>query len=184
TYINTKGIKGGKILQTVITITKVVSIGGLIVFGFLYLKPDIWQQNWTAIWELRKINVDGSFQAYANLPAIGGAIAAALVGAIMSYEAWNNVTFIAGETKNPKRNIGLSLLIGVVLVMTMYVLLNLMFMAVLSLPDIANQPKDQSGIGAAQSFFGPVGTGIIVVLILVSTFGCNNGLIISGARVY
>jgi len=184
TYINTRGIKGGKILQTVFTITKVLSIGGLILFGFLHIKADVWQQNWTALFDLKKINLDGSIQAYPDLPALGGALAAALVGAIMSYEAWNNVTFIAGEIRNPKRNIGLSLLIGVLLVVAIYVLLNLMFTAVLPLHDIATQPKDRVGIGAAQAIFGPIGTAIIALLIMVSTFGCNNGLILSGARVY
>jgi len=184
TYLNTKGIKGGKIVQTIFTATKVLSIGGLIVFGFIHLRPEIWTQNWSDVWALKKINPNGSFQVYEGLPAFGGAIAAALVGAIMSYEAWNNVTFVAGEIRNPKKNIGLSLVIGVLLVIAIYGLLNLMFTAVLPLNDIATPEKDRVGIAAAQAIFGPLGTAIIAVLIMVSTFGCNNGLIISGARVY
>jgi len=184
TYLNTKGIKGGKIVQTIFTITKVLSIGGLIVFGFIHLKPTIWEQNWSDIWALKRIGTDGGITQYTNYPAFGGAIASALVGAIMSYEAWNNVTFVAGEIRNPKKNIGLSLIVGVLLVMTIYVLLNLMFTAVLPLIEIAGPEKDRVGIAAAQAVFGPVGTGFIAILIMVSTFGCNNGLIISGARVY
>lgn len=183
TFINTRGIETGKHVQTGFTLAKVLSIGGLIVFGFIHLDLDVWNQNWSNPWDLQRINPDGSTQSYPDLSALGGALAAALVGAIMSHEAWNNVTFIAGEVRNPKRNIGLSLLIGVLLVMLVYVLLNLMFTAVLPLHEIATQEKDRVGIGAAQAIFGSTGTAVIAVLIMVSTFGCNNGLIISGARV-
>lgn len=184
TYINTKGIKGGKILQTVFTATKVLSIGGLIIFGFIHLDKQVWNQNWSEVWTLKKITASGEIQWYPDIPALGGALAAGLVGAIMSYEAWNNVTFVAGEIRNPKKNIGLSLIIGVLLVTSIYVLLNLMFLAVLPLNDIAGAEKDRVGIVAAEAIFGSIGTGVIAFLIMVSTFGCNNGLIISGARVY
>lgn len=184
TYINTKGVKGGKVIQTVFTSTKVLSIGGLILFGFLFLKRDVWTVNWADAWNFRHLSSDGVFTSYNSLPDLGGALAAALVGAIMSYEAWNNVTFVAGEIKNPKRNIGLSLLLGTVLVTAIYVLLNLMFTAVLPLQAIASPEKDRVGIAAAQSIFGGSGTAVIAALIMVSTFGCNNGLILSGARVY
>ncbi len=102
----------------------------------------------------------------------------------MSYEAWNNVTFVAGEIQNPKRTIGLSLSVGVILVTSIYVLLNLMFTAVLPLSEIATPEKDRVGIAASQAIFGATGTGIMAVLMMIATFGCNNGLIISGARVY
>lgn len=184
TYINTRGVRGGKIVQTVFTSTKILSIGGLIIFGFIYLKPEVWAQNWTDIWNLRSLSTDGSFKEYSNFPALGGALASALVGAIMSYEAWNNVTFVAGEIKDPKRNIGRSLLIGTVLVISIYVLLNLMFTAVLPLQEIASPEKDRVGIAASHAIFGANGTIVIAILIMIATFGCNNGLILAGARVY
>jgi len=184
TLINTRGIKIGKVLQSVFTITKVLSIAGLIVFGFLHLDIEIWKQNWTNIWNLKRIGTDQSITQYPTLPALAGALASALVGAIMSYEAWNNVTFVAAETKNPKKNIALSLLIGTLSVMVIYVLLNLMFTAVLPMNEIASADKDRVGIVASEAIFGYVGTAIIAILIMISTFGCNNGLILSGARVY
>jgi APA family basic amino acid/polyamine antiporter len=184
TYVNSRGVKGGKILQTVFTATKILSIAGLIIFGFIYLKPDVWSRNWENIWDLRSLNREGLFSNYPGLPALGGALASGLVGAIMSYEAWNNVTFVAGEIRDPRRNIGLSLLIGTLLVTIIYILLNLMFTAVLPLQEIASAEKDRVGTAASQAIFGPSGTIVIAVLIMVATFGCNNGLILAGARVY
>jgi APA family basic amino acid/polyamine antiporter len=184
TYFNTRGLKGGKIIQTTFTLTKVLSIAGLIGFGFLYLKPEVWSGNWAEAWNFRQLSVQGVWTEYPGLPALGGALAAALVGSIMSYEAWNNVTFVAGEIRNPKRNIGLSLLIGTVLVTAIYVLLNVMFTAVLPLQAIASPDKDRVGIAASQAIFGSGGTAVIAVMIMIATFGCNNGLILSGARVY
>lgn len=94
------------------------------------------------------------------------------------------MTFVAGEINNPKRNIGLSLLLGTLLVTLIYVLLNLMFTMVLPLTEIATPEKDRVGIAASQAIFGSNGTAIIALLIMVATFGCNNGLILAGARVY
>ncbi|WP_375141986.1 APC family permease [Pedobacter sp.] len=184
TYINTKGVKGGKWIQLIFTLTKIASIAGLIIFGFIYFKSEAVSINWSDAFQLQKILPDGSFLSYENLPALGGALASALVGAIMSYEAWNNVTFVAGEINNPKKNIGLSLLLGTVLVTLIYVLLNLMFTMVLPLTEIATTEKDRVGIAASQAIFGADGTVIIALLIMVATFGCNNGLILAGARVY
>jgi APA family basic amino acid/polyamine antiporter len=103
---------------------------------------------------------------------------------VISYDAWNNVTFVAGEIKNPKRNIGLSLLIGTAVVTLIYVSVNVMFTAVLPLEAIATPEKDRVGIVAAQAIFGQSGTAVIAVLILISSFGCANGMILAGARVY
>jgi APA family basic amino acid/polyamine antiporter len=184
TYINTRGVKGGKIIQTIFTSTKILSIGGLILFGFIYLKHDVWSANWNTAWDFKKLDTAGVSEGYTSIPALAGAFAAALVGAIMSYEAWNNVTFVAGEIKDPKKNIWLSLLAGTLLVTLIYVLLNLMFTAVLPLQDIASAEKDRVGLAASHAIFGNQGTAIIALLIMVATFGCNNGLILAGARVY
>ncbi len=184
TYVNRNGVKGGKIVQTVFTSTKILSIAGLIVFGFVFFREEVWTANWLDGWRLYRTDTSGNIFSYEYIPALGGAIASALVGAIMSYEAWNNVTFVAGEINNPRRNIGLSLLLGTGLVTLIYVLLNLMFTAVLPVEDIASAAKDRVGIVASEAIFGPSGTIIIAVLILIATFGCNNGLILAGARVY
>lgn len=185
TYINTKGVNGGKVIQTTFTLTKLLSLLGLIVFGLIFMEPDVWAANWDAatMWDLHKLNVDGSIETYTTIAALG-AIAASMVGSIFSSDSWNNVTFIAGEIKNPQRNIGLSLALGTIIVTVIYLLTNIMYTGVLSLQDIAASDKDRVGVTASQVIFGGAGTIIIAVMIMISTFGCNNGLIMSGARVY
>jgi APA family basic amino acid/polyamine antiporter len=113
-----------------------------------------------------------------------GAIAASMIGSVFSSDAWNNVTFIAGEIKNPKRNIGLSLFFGTLIVTIIYVAANIMYTAVLPLHDVATADKDRVAVAAADVIFGNAGTIIIALMIMISTFGCNNGLILAGARVY
>lgn len=183
TYINTRGVKGGKLIQTTFTLTKLLSLFGLIVFGLLALKADVWNANWTAAWNMHSLNKDGSVSSY-TLAAALGAIAASMVGSIFSSDAWNNVTFIAGEMKNPQRNIGLSLFLGTLIVTLIYVSANVMYTGVLPLQEIANAEKDRVAVAASNVIFGNIGTLVIAVMIMISTFGCNNGLILAGARVY
>ncbi len=183
TYINTRGVKGGKAIQTTFTITKILSLFGLILFGLLLARGDVWKANWSDAWNLQSLNMDGTFGSY-TLAAAFGAIAAAMVGSIFSSDAWNNVTFIAGEIKNPQRNIGLSLFLGTFIVTLIYVLANVMYTAVLPLNDLAHAAKDRVGVAASTQIFGTAGTIVIALMIMVSTFGCNNGLILAGARVY
>ncbi|MDX2047908.1 MAG: amino acid permease [Chitinophagaceae bacterium] len=183
TYINTKGIKGGKLIQTTFTVTKLISLFGLIVFGFfLAAKSDIWDANWTDAWAMKSVSETGSAEIIGT--AMLGAIAAAMVGSIFSSDSWNNVTFIAGEIKNSKRNIGLSLFLGTMIVTIIYVVTNLMYISVLPLNEIAFAKQDRVAVAAANVIFGNVGSYVIAVMIMISTFGCNNGLILAGARVY
>ena len=184
TYINTKGVQGGKMIQSTFTITKLASLFGLIVFGFLLAsKASIWDANWANAWEMKTIASDNSTTPIFGV-AILGAIAASMVGSIFSSDAWNNVTFIAGEIKNPKRNIGLSLFLGTLIVTVIYISANLMYLSVLPLNEIANAPADRVAVAASNVIFGNIGTYVIAVMIMSSTFGCNNGLILAGARVY
>jgi APA family basic amino acid/polyamine antiporter len=183
TYINTKGVKGGKIIQTTFTMTKLISLFGLIGFGFLAFKGDIWTANWTNAWDLHNLNKDGSVTSLTAATALG-AIAAAMVGSIFSSDAWNSVTFVAGEMKNPKRDVALSMMFGTIIVTIIYVLANVVYTGVLSLHDITIADKDRVAVAASHVIFGNIGTYIIAVMIMISTFGCNNGLILSGARVY
>lgn len=184
TYINTKGVQGGKMIQSTFTITKLASLFGLIGFGFLLAsKASIWDANWTNAWEMKTIASDNSTTPIFGV-AILGAIAASMVGSIFSSDAWNNVTFIAGEIKNPKRNIGLSLFLGTLIVTVIYISANLMYLSVLPLNEIANAPADRVAVAASNVIFGNIGTYVIAVMIMISTFGCNNGLILAGARVY
>jgi APA family basic amino acid/polyamine antiporter len=116
--------------------------------------------------------------------ALMGAIASAMSGSIFSSDSWNNVTFIAGEIKNPKRNIGLSLFLGTLIVTIIYVTANLMYLNVLPLHDIAFAPSRRLAVLSANAIFGSSGAYVIAIMIMISTFGCNNGLILAGARVY
>jgi APA family basic amino acid/polyamine antiporter len=183
TYINTRGIKGGKAIQTTFTLTKLLSLFALIVFGLIMMKPEVWSANWLYAWDIHKLNKDGSVAGYTMAAALG-AVAAAMVGSVFSSDAWNNVTFIAGEIRNPKRNIGLSLLFGTLLVTIIYVAANVMYTAVLPMQAIASAEKDRVAVVASTVIFGNAGTIIIAIMIMISTFGCNNGLILAGARVY
>jgi len=184
TFVNTRGVKTGKLVQNTFTITKLLSLFGLIVFGLLAIKGDIWHANWNDAWNIHQLKKDGSFAGGYVMAAALGAIAAAMVGSIFSSDAWNNVTFIAGEMNNPKRNIGLSLFFGTLIVSIIYISANVMYTGTLSMHDIAAAPKGRVAVSAAQAIFGNAGTYVIAVMIMISTFGCNNGLIMAGARVY
>lgn len=183
TFLNTKGIKNGKLVQTFFTTIKLLSLFGLIIFGLLAIKENVWHANWQNAWNIGHFNADGTVTHYVGL-AVLGAVAAAMVGSVFSSVAWENVTFIAGEIKNPKRNVGLSLFLGTLIVTLIYLAVNYVYLAVLPLHDIAYAAKDRVAVAASQQAFGRVGTIIIALMIMISTFGCNNGLILSGARVY
>lgn len=184
TYINTRGIQGGKRIQSVFTVIKLLSLFGLIVFGLLLAaKADVWNANWTNAWDMKQLSPEGMITGVFGT-AILGAIAASMVGSIFSSDAWNNVTFIAGEIKNPKRNIGLSLFLGTLIVTLIYIAANIMYISVLPLNDIAFAKQDRVAVAAANEIFGNIGTYVIAVMIMISTFGCINGLVLSGARVY
>ena len=189
TYINTKGIKGGKLIQTTFTSAKLLALFGLIIFGLLAAKSNIWDANWQDAWTLRQhasrtpITTDTGWLNLSGGLALG-AIAAAMVGSIFSSDAWNNVTFIAGEVKNPQRNIGLSLFLGTLIVTIIYVAANIMYVSVLPLEQLAFAKDNRVALSVSNEIFGAIGTTILAVLIMVSTFGCNNGLILAGARVY
>ncbi len=178
TYINSRGVQSGKIIQSTLTVVKIASLFGLIVFGLLLMRTDVWEGNWVNAWDLHTLTPENMHIG------VLGLMAAAMVGSIFSSDSWNNVTFIAGEMKNPQRNIGLSLFLGTLIVTIIYVSANLMYLAVLPLDEIAFAAKERVGVAASQVIFGASGTVIIAVMIMISTFGCNNGLILSGARVY
>jgi basic amino acid/polyamine antiporter, APA family len=190
TYINTRGIKSGKLIQTTFTTAKLLALFGLIIFGFIAAKSAIWDANWSAAWDMKQHitritpgSTENSWMPLTGMVALG-AMAAAMVGSIFSSDAWNNVTFIAGEVKNPQRNIGLSLFFGTLIVTIIYVMANLMYLAVLPIEQLAFAQDNRIAVSVSNEIFGASGAIILALLIMVSTFGCNNGLILSGARVY
>lgn len=196
TWNNSRGIQGGKLIQRIFTFAKLASLFGLILFGLFKLNVTAWLQNWDNAWDISKMvgpgttlpdgTVASAWQVvpHASLGAVLGGIAAAMVGSIFSSDAWNNVTFIAGEIKNPGRNIGLSLFLGTLIVTIIYVSTNMMYTGVLPVEAIASAEKDRVAVAASQVIFGNAGTLIVAVMIMISTFGCNNGLILAGARVF
>lgn len=185
TLINTRGVQNGKTLQTILTLIKILSLILLVLFGFAAFDSDVWNQNWSAAtrWDLHRLNADGSTAGYSIFGTFA-AMSAALVGALFSSDSWHSSSAVAGEIKNPQRNIGLSLALGTVIVTTIYILTNLMYTGVLTMEHMASAPKDRVAMVVAQQIFGPLGIGILAVMIMISTFGCNNGLILAGARVY
>ena len=185
TFINSRGVKNGKILQTVLTIIKILSLLGLVIFGLtLAAKASVWDANWADGWSTRTFDKEsGSWLPISGTALISG-ISAAMVGSLFSSDAWNGVTFIAGEIKNPKRNVGLSLFLGTFIVTSLYVVTNLMYLAVIPFDEIATAKFDRVAVVASDYIFGNIGALIIAIMIMISTFACNNGLIMAGARVY
>lgn len=207
TWINTRGIRDGKFIQRVFTTTKLFSLFGLILFGLLVAaKADIWDANWATGFQMQFSQpIEGTstwtlFQSPGSLTLMLGLVSSAMVGSVFSSVAWENVTFIAGEIKNPQRNVGMSLFLGTLIVTIIYLAINIMYLAVLPLtpmpengvyeavnntiPSIAFANEDRVATAASYNIFGNIGALIIAVMIMISTFGCNNGLILTGARVY
>jgi basic amino acid/polyamine antiporter, APA family len=185
TYLNSRGIKDSKTMQTFLTIIKIASMLGLLIFGFLLAaKADIWNANWLNAWQTTSFNVESRTWTAISGKAFIAGIAAAMVGSLFSSDAWNGVTFIAGEIKNPQKNVGLSLFLGTLVVSVIYILINVMYLAVIPIQEIATAKNDRVAVVASQYIFGDIGTYIIAIMIMISTFACNNGLIMAGARVY
>jgi len=199
TYVNSRGIQNGKMIQLVFTGTKLFALFGLIVLGLVVgSKTGYFSQNMTGLWDASQMtkSTDGSW----HLESLTGfalvlALGTALIGSLFSSDSWNNVTFIAGEIKDPKRNIPRSLVLGTCIVTFLYIMANFAYLALLPLKgipggmDAASQgimfaKYDRVGAAAASMIFGDVSLKIMALLIMVSTFGCVNGLILSGARVY
>jgi APA family basic amino acid/polyamine antiporter len=192
TWLNTRGIRLGKMIQNTFTSAKTLSLLALILLGVLVGRnAGAIADNFGNLWTPRDAiaiepGISGAPVAIATAGAFGLFIAfcVAQVGSLFSADAWNNITFTAGEVKNPRRNIPLSLAAGTSLVIVLYLLANLAYLCVLPLAGIQNAPDDRVATAALQAIFGPVGASIMAVAILISTFGCNNGLILAGARVY
>lgn len=192
TYINSRGVKEGKVIQLVFTLSKMLALFGLVIFGFILVDHSFFAENWAtgfnAAQDMGVKNDAGQLipSGWKDISgaALMGAIAAAMVGSVFSSDAWNNVTFVAGEVKNPQRNIGLSLFLGTLVVTLLYITTNLMYLNVLPLEHVAFPEEDRLAVAAANQVFGDNGKFAIAALIMISTFGCNNGLILAGARVY
>ena len=174
TWVNTRGVRTGSAVQNIFTVAKTGALLGLIAFGFaMGRNPEAATGNFTEFWGNAGWNID-------TIRLVG----VAMVGALFSSDAWNNVTFTAGEVRNPRRNVPLSLLLGVGMVSAVYLLCNIVYLNALPLEAIQNAPQDRVATAVATQMFGPAGAGVLAVAIMISTFGCVNGMVLAGARVY
>lgn len=199
TYINTKGIENGKWIQLILTATKLLALFALIILGiYVGLQKDILSTNFSNMWEASKtvVHPDGSVTVTKLVgTAILGAATATMINSLFSSDAWNNVTFIAGEIKDPKKNIPRSLFLGTLIVTVIYVLANLAYLSLLPMHGTPNSndvvangimfaSNDRVGAAAASMIMGNTGVFVMSALIMISTFGCNSGLILSGGRLF
>jgi len=192
TIVNTRGLQLGKLIQNVFTSAKTLSLLGLIALGVLIGRnADALTANFTNLWTPGAVSpIKSDLSWVATVSATGSAmglliaVCVAQVGSLFSADAWNNVTFTAGEVRDPRRNLPLSLAFGTGLVITLYLLANVSYLCVLPLEKIQHAADDRVATAAMAVMFGGAGAGIMAVAIMISTFGCCNGLILAGARVY
>lgn len=174
TWLNTRGLRTGAIVQNVFTVAKIGALAALIGLGlFLGRREAAITANFTDFWR----GMDDPWMAI-RLAGV------AMVGALFSSDAWNNVTFTAGEVRNPKRNLPLSLALGVGVVSVLYLLTNLVYLLALPLSAIQSAAEDRVATAVITQILGPAATQVMAAAVMVSTFGCVNGLILAGARVY
>jgi len=192
TMTNTSGLRTGKIIQNTFTFTKTAALLGLVVIGLILgwnyssaAYTSFWWKPWANGWQPQTSQV--GFQAADQgtlVLALVMLLGRAMVGPLFAQSAWNNVTFTGGEVRDPGRNLPRALLIGCGLVVALYLLANLAYVVTLPLPGIQNAPQNRVATATMQAILGPVGTVLMAIAIMISTFGCNNGLILAGARVY
>lgn len=191
TYINTRGVESGKLLQNIFTGSKIIALLGLIALGFILVDVSHLAENFsfgTDSFNNLKQDAKGVFLQSGWEPISGmtlmGGIAAAMVGSVFSSVAWESVTFVSGEIENPKKNVVKAMILGTSAVMLLYIAVNFVYINALDRNSIAFAANDRVAVAASQNIFGSAGTVIIAVLVMISTFGCNNGLILAGARVF
>src|SRR5213080_1915418 len=186
TYTNTRGLEVGKLIQNVFTTAKTGALIGLIVLGIIVgLRSGAGAENFQHFWTLRGNLQDvGAGLTAATVFGLFVGICVAQTNSLFSADAWNNITFTAGEVKDPRRNVPLSLALGTFLVIGLYLLANVAYLAALPFGAIQNAPSDRVASETANVIFPGAGAAIMALAIMVSTFGCNNGLILAGARAY
>jgi APA family basic amino acid/polyamine antiporter len=195
TFLNTRGVRLGKWIQNVFTSAKMLSLLGLILLCvFVARNGAAIAANFSHLWAVRGAQPiePGANFLRRLLPTVSAdsgwagllvAFAVAQVGSLFSADAWNNIGFTAGEVKNPKRDVALSMAFGTMIVITLYCLANLAYLCALPLEQIQSAPDDRVATAALSAIFGAKGAAIMAVAIIISTFGCNNGLILAGSRV-
>lgn len=187
TFLNTCGLRLGKWIQNTFTATKTFALLALVVVGLLFgwnsggalFSSDIWNSAANG-WTIEKAQpAAAALGSFAFLIVLGKA----MTGPLFSQSAWDNVTFTGAEVEDPSRNLPRALIIGCLIVVSLYLLANLAYVVTLSLPALQNAPNGRVATAVMQQIFGAPGVIIIAVALMISTFGCNNGLILSGSRV-
>jgi basic amino acid/polyamine antiporter, APA family len=185
TWTNTRGLEYGKIIQNVFTTAKTGALAGLILVGLLlgWNAPAV-ADNFGNMWATR-----GAVDIVPGLSAITAfglfvAVCVSQTGSLFSADAWNNITFTAGEVKEPRRNIPLSLALGTFIVIGLYLLANVAYLVTLTFDQVQHAPGDRVATATLNAIFPGLGVTIMAVGIMISTFGCTNGLILAGARAY
>jgi basic amino acid/polyamine antiporter, APA family len=195
TFLNTRGVRLGKWIQNIFTSAKMLSLLGVIFLCiFVARNASAISDNFSHFWAVRGANTiaPGTESLRGVLPTVTAgsgwfglllALAVAQVGALFSADAWNNIGFAAAEVKNPKRDVALSMAFGTVIVISLYCLANVAYLCALPLNQVQNAPDDRVATAALSAIFGAKGAAMMAVAIIISTFGCNNGLILAGSRV-
>ncbi len=185
TWMNTRGLKLGKLVQNVFTVTKTGALVALILLGLIVgYNATAAHANFGDLWSVRGQLQDVGGLTAATAFGLFVALCVTQTNSLFSADAWNNITFTAGEVKDPKRNIPLSLAFGTFLVIGLYLLANVAYLVTLPFTTIQTVPSDRVASATAGVIFGGAGATIMAVAIMISTFGCNNGLILAGARAY
>lgn len=198
-WINSQGVQAGAIVQRIFTSAKLLALFGLIVLGlYIGLKTDVFANNFSDPWNSVRL-VQQEDKSWISEPLTGmmflAVLGFTLINSLFSSDAWNNVTFIAGEIREPQKNIPRSLILGTTIVTILYILANIAYLALLPLKGDPNgatvmakgmqfAEAGRVGTAAATMIFGKTATVLMAVLIMISTFGCNNGLVLMGARLY
>ena len=188
TWTNTRGLKLGTLVQNVFTFAKTAALICVVLVGFVFgwsaisaARTSAWWNPWLNGWNPQLAQPGFIFGGGAALALLFGK---SMVGPVLAQTAWTNVTFLGSEVRDPGRNLVRALLIGSAVVVSLYVLANISYLALLSFPQIQHPPQDRVAVAAMNAAFGSTGAICMAAAIMVSTFGCNNGLILAGARVY
>ncbi len=197
TWLNTRGLRVGALVQNIFTTAKIAALGGLTLLGFLFATQAARNANFTDFWRNASLTGLHAFQGGEHIVWVNTLtlVGLAMVGALFSSSAWTNVTYVAAEVKNPKRNLPLALGLGTGIVTLLYVLANVAYLRVLPLVGTAGgtsvlargiqyATEDRVGTALAEVIVGSGDAALVAIAVMISTFGCNNGLILAGARVY
>jgi APA family basic amino acid/polyamine antiporter len=185
TFSNTLGLRYGKLIQNIFTVTKTGAVLGLIVLGIsLGRNPAAMHANFAHPFQPQRVSSLGTALNWTNALALLVAICLSQTGSLFSADSWHNIAFAAGEVRRPERNVTRAMVIGTIAVITLYILANIAYLVTLPLDAIQHAPADRVGTATLRAIFPGAGNAVMAVAIMISTFGTINALTLTGARVY